>query len=94
MFKCYSSMRKRDLDTGMVVETRCGTRELVLRNGDKLKLVCLSDERMWSSTEDMAEDMTYPDNAPYDIMTVLWPEVPSIQGMRSATVIMWKRNEE
>lgn len=93
MFKHFENMRKQDLDTGMVVETRCGMRSLVLRNGDKVKMMCLTNEYIWYSTEDMEEDMTVPNDSPSDIVKVLWPDTLSIQGMRSSTAIMWKRKE-
>ena len=89
-------MKKKDLKSGMVAETRNGVRWMILkktrRDGTK-KMILASNYEM-QKIEDYNDDLTYESVPDYDIMKLFFPVEGPIQKMlESSENQIWSRKE-
>lgn len=89
-------MKKKDLKSGMVAETRNGARWLVMKKTrrDGTKRMILASNYEAQKIEDYNDDLTYEWVPDYDIMKLFFPAEGPIQKMlKSSENLIWTRKE-
>lgn len=89
-------MKKKDLKSGMVAETRNGVRWMILKKTrrDGTKMMVLASNYEMQKIEDYNDDLTYECVPDYDIMKLFFPAEGPIQKMlESNENQIWSRKE-
>lgn len=87
-----TKMTKKDLESGMVVETRDGDRYLVIEKSGVINFMNL-DGKTYFDEKNMKDDMTFPEWCDHcDIMKV-FPGDITLDGCRETTDLIWERKE-
>lgn len=89
-------MKKKDLKSGMVAETRNGVRWIVLKKTrrDGTKRMILTSRHEMLEIKDYNYDLTYECVPDYDIMKLFFPaEGPIQQTLESNKNLIWSRKE-
>ena len=87
-----TKMTKKDLENGMVVETRGGDRHLVIEKSGVINFMNL-DGKTYFDEKHMKDDMTFPEWCDHcDIMKV-FPGDITLDGCRETTDLIWERKE-
>lgn len=76
-------MELKDLKTGMVVETRDGTKYLIVNRDGKLYGIGMNGYMPLDGGYPHKSDMTWPDGSDLDIMKVFKPELRKFSSMLS-----------
>ena len=84
-------MKKSDLKTGMVVETRDGFRELIVLNFNGMGENYTVNNGVFGNLDQMRRDLTSKVNREYDIMKVYAPDNPVSSFNLDPDNLIWER---
>ena len=87
-----TKMTKKDLENGMVVETRGGDRHLVIKKSGVINFMSL-DGKTFFDEEDIEDDMTFPEWCDYCNIMKVFAGGTTLNDCRETTDLIWERKE-
>ena len=87
-----TKMTKKDLESGMVVETRGGDRHLVIKKSGVINFMSL-DGKTFFDEEDIEDDMTFPEWCDYCNIMKVFAGGTTLNDCRETTDLIWERKE-